>query len=313
MKKRKIGVIGVGMVGMSYVYSIVNKGFVDEIFLIDINNNKAKGEAMDISHSVPFLPKDIEVYAGDYSLCSDADLIVITAGCPQTNDETRLDLLEKNTKVIKDIVLNITKSKFNGIILVASNPVDILTKVAYETSNLPVNQVFGSGTTLDTARIKYELAKYFNINTSHIHAYIIGEHGDSELPVWSKSYVGVKSLKEIVTENADYSMADLDEIFNNVKKSAYEIIECKGSTYYAIGQALTRITKAIFEDEDAILTVSTNLDGEYGHKDVFIGVPAIVNKSGIRKVQNLNLAEHEQEMFDKSVQILKEAYSGIEK
>ncbi len=299
------------MVGMSYAYAMLHNSFIDELVLIDKDKEKARGESVDISHAIPFTGKNIDVYCGEYSDCVDANLIVITAGSIQGKEDTRLDLAENNSAIVKDVVKNIMNSGFNGIILVATNPVDIMTKVAYETSGLSKNKVIGSGTVLDTARLKCEMSKYFNINTRHIHSYIIGEHGDSELAVWSKSYIGMNSVYEVLKNEPKYSMNELYNIYDRVKKSAYEIIKDKGATYYGIGAALTRISRAIFEDENSILTITTMLDGEYGYKNVFIGVPAIVNSSGAKKVQRLDLSECEKEKLKSSVTTITDVYNSL--
>lgn len=311
MKKRKVVIVGTGMVGMSYAYAMLHNSFIDELVLIDKDKEKARGESVDISHAIPFTGKNIDVYCGEYSDCVDANLIVITAGSIQGKEDTRLDLAENNSAIVKDVVKNIMNSGFNGIILVATNPVDIMTKVAYETSGLSKNKVIGSGTVLDTARLKCEMSKYFNINTRHIHSYIIGEHGDSELAVWSKSYIGMNSVYEVLKNEPKYSMNELYNIYDRVKKSAYEIIKDKGATYYGIGAALTRISRAIFEDENSILTITTMLDGEYGYKNVFIGVPAIVNSSGAKKVQRLDLSECEKEKLKSSVTTVTDVYNSL--
>jgi len=307
----RVVLIGTGAVGCSYAYSLINQGVTEELVLIDVNQKRAEGEAMDLNHGMPFAPAPTKVWAGNYADCGDADLIVITAGLPQKPGETRLDLLAKNTAIFKTIVKEITASGFNGIYLIATNPVDILTYVVWKESGLPKERVIGSGTTLDSARFRYMLGDYFNVDTRNIHAAIIGEHGDTELPVWSSTTIGLENVETLLKKNEKYTQQDLDDIFVNVRDAAYHIIERKGATYYGIGMSLVRITKAILGNENSILPVSAYLDGEYGEKDVYIGVPAIINRQGIREVIELNLNEKEKEQFKHSVTVLKETMSSV--
>lgn len=309
MKQQNINrvvLIGTGAVGCSYAYSLINQGITEELVLIDVNKERAEGEAMDLNHGIPFAPAPTKVWAGDYSDCGEADLIVITAGLPQKPGETRLDLVTKNTTIFKSIVKEITASGFDGIYLIATNPVDILTYVVWKESGLPKERVIGSGTTLDSARFRYMLGEYFDVDTRNIHAAIIGEHGDTELPVWSSTTIGLESIETKLSKNDKYSQKDLDELFINVRDAAYHIIERKGATYYGIGMSLVRITKAILGNENSILPVSAYLDGEYGHKDIYIGVPAIINRQGIREVLELELNEKETEQFNHSVEVLQQ-------
>jgi len=307
----RVVLIGTGAVGCSYAYSLINQGVTEELVLIDVNQKRAEGEAMDLNHGMPFAPAPTKVWAGNYADCGDADLIVITAGLPQKPGETRLDLLAKNTAIFKTIVKEISESGFNGIYLIATNPVDILTYVVWKESGLPKERVIGSGTTLDSARFRYMLGDYFNVDTRNIHAAIIGEHGDTELPVWSSTTIGLENVETLLKKNEKYTQQDLDDIFVNVRDAAYHIIERKGATYYGIGMSLVRITKAILGNENSILPVSAYLDGEYGEKDVYIGVPAIINRQGIREVIELNLNEKEKEQFKHSVTVLKETMSSV--
>ena len=314
MKKQNINrvvLIGTGAVGCSYAYSLINQGVTEELVLIDVNQKRAEGEAMDLNHGMPFAPAPTKVWAGSYSDCGEADLIVITAGLPQKPGETRLDLLAKNTAIFKDIVKEITASGFNGIYLIATNPVDILSYVVWKESGLPKEKVIGSGTTLDSARFRYMLGEYFDIDTRNVHAAIIGEHGDTELPVWSSTTIGLESIDTMLSKNKKYTQEDLDEIFVNVRDAAYHIIERKGATYYGIGMSLVRITKAILGNENSILPVSAYLDEQYGHKDVYIGVPAIINRQGIREVVELKLNDKEREQFNHSVIVLKETMESV--
>jgi len=281
---RKVVIVGAGFVGMSYAYVLLNQGVSDELVLIDIDHYKAEGEAMDLNHGLAFAPKDMKIYAGDYDSCKDANLVVITAGAAQKEGETRLDLLKKNSVIIKNIVEKVMGSGFDGILLITTNPVDIMTYVAFRQSGLSSRQVFGSGTSLDSARLRYLLSNYLNIHSKNIHAYIVGEHGDSEFPLWSNANVGVKPLLDVINEHNDYKLEDLDEIYVDVRDAAYKIIKRKKSTYYGIGMALSHITKAIFDDSNSIIPVSVYVENYYNVNQLYIGMPAIINRSGIREV-----------------------------
>lgn len=294
MSKSKVVIVGTGMVGMSYAYSLLNQGAVEELVLIDINTKRAEGEAMDLNHGLSFAPRKMKIYQGDYSDCSDADIIVISAGVSQKEGETRIDLLNRNAKIIDSVVKKIVSSGFNGIILMATNPVDILSYVAWKSSGFPRNKVFGSGTSLDTSRLRYEIASRININVKNVHSYILGEHGDTEFACWSNSYVGAKPLKEVIETMEGISFEDLDEIYNNVKNAAYEIIDRKNSTYYGIGMTLVSITKAILNNENSIIPVSVYNDGVYDiEPDLYIGLPCVINREGIRSIIKLNLDDDE--------------------
>lgn len=309
-KINRVVLVGTGAVGCSYAYSMLNHGVAEELVLVDVNEAKAEGEAMDLNHGMPFAPAPTKIWKGSYADCKDADLVVITAGLPQKPGETRLDLVEKNTKIFKQIVRGIMDNGFDGIFLIATNPVDILTYVTWKESGLPKERVIGSGTTLDTARLRYMLSDYFDVDARNVHAYIIGEHGDTELPVWSHASVGVQKLAKVL-QDQKYKQEDLDAIFVNVRDAAYHIIERKGATFYGIGMALMRITKAILNNENCILTVSAYLNGEYGQSDIYVGVPAIINRSGVREVMELEMDAAEQAKFDHSVKVLKETMSPV--
>ncbi len=301
---RKVVLVGTGFVGMSYAYALLNQGGCDELVLIDINKEKAEGEAMDLNHGLAFAPRDMKIYAGDYDSCQDADIVVVTAGAAQKEDETRLDLLNKNSKIIKSIVESVMKQNFDGILLITTNPVDIMTYVAYKTSNLEIRQVFGSGTSLDSARLRYLLSNYLNIHSKNIHAYIIGEHGDSEFPLWSNAYVSIKPLLDVINEHEKFKYEDLEKIYVDVRDAAYKIIERKNSTYYGIGMALCHITKAIFNDSNMIIPVSSYVEKYYDVDKLYIGMPAIINRQGIREVVKINMNTEAQEKFKKSATIL---------
>jgi L-lactate dehydrogenase len=307
----RVVLIGTGFVGSSYAFALLNQGITEELVLIDLNKEKAAGDAMDLNHGLPFAPSRTKIWYGDYKDCGIADLVVITAGANQKPGETRLDLVEKNTKIFKGIVGEIMDSGFDGIFLVATNPVDILTYAVWKFSGLPKERVIGSGTILDTARFRYLLGEYFDVDTRNVHAYIIGEHGDTELPVWSHADIAGTTIAEWTKNKQDYKQDDLDEIFINVRDAAYQIIEKKGATYYGIAMGLVRLTKAILRNENSVLTVSAYLDGEYGQSDIFIGVPAVVNRRGVREVVELDLNEEENEKFSNSVQVLKTTMAPV--
>ncbi len=306
MKKGKVVLVGTGFVGMSMAYAMLNRGGVNELILIDIDKDKTIGEEMDLSHGLPFAPQKMVIKAGDYDECKDAEVVVITAGIAQKPGQTRLELTETNTKIMKSITKSIMASGFNGVIVVASNPVDIMTYVVAKVSGLPKNKVIGSGTVLDTARLRYIMAEYLNVSSKNIHAYVMGEHGDSSFVPWNHAYVGCKKISDVMKDN-NHPMDDLEQIHKDVVNAAYEIINKKKATYYGIGVALSRLVKAILEDEHGILTVSAYLkDGEYGQDDIYIGVPAIICSDGIREVVNLDLTDEEQAKLDESCKIIKE-------
>ena len=295
--KRKVVLVGTGFVGMSMAYSLLNQGGINELVLIDVLKEKAVGEAMDLSHGIPCAPSRIDIKAGDYDECKDADIVVITAGLAQKPGQTRLDLAKTNAKIMKDITKSVVESGFNGIFVIASNPVDLMTYVARKVSGFPANKVIGSGTVLDTARLRYLLGEHLQVSSKNIHAYIMGEHGDSSFVPWSYSYVGCKSLNKIIEERNENKEV-LEKIYNDVQQAAYEIIERKKATYYGIGLGLTKIIKAILNNENEILTVSTYLNGEYDEEGLFIGVPSIVNNKGVKEILELKL-EGEQKIINK--------------
>ena len=307
MKKGKIVLVGTGFVGMSMAYSMLNRGGIDELVLVDVNKEKAIGEEMDLSHGLPYAPQKMVIKAGDYSDCKDAQIVVITAGAAQKNaDETRLDLAQTNAKIMKEITEKIMASGFDGIIIIATNPVDLMTYVVAKVSGLPKNRVLGSGTVLDTARLRYLLADYFEISSKNIHAYIMGEHGDSSFVPWEHAYIGCKKVLNIMEKNK-HPIADLERIHKEVVDAGYKIIEKKHSTYYGIGMALNRIVRAILDNENSILTVSTYLEnGAYGQDDIYIGVPAVINSNGVREILELDLNKEEQEKLNNSCNILRQ-------
>ena len=307
----KVVLIGTGFVGMSFAYSALNKGSFETLVLIDVNHEKAVGEAMDLNHGLVFAPRKMHIYAGDYQDCKDADIVVITAGVNQKPGETRLDLLKRNAEIMKAIVKQVMSSGFNGIFLVATNPVDILTYVVYEASGLPKTKVIGSGTSLDTARLRYEVAKRIHIDVRNVHAYILGEHGDSEFVCWSNANVGSKPIMDVIETIDKIKFEDLQVIADDVRNAAYEIISRKQATYYGIGMALNRIVMAILNNDHAILPLSVLNEDEYDCDKVYIGLPAVVNRDGIDHIVKLKLSDEEKVLLKKSSQILKDAHQHL--
>ncbi|MGA0351369.1 MAG: L-lactate dehydrogenase [Acholeplasmataceae bacterium] len=304
----KVVLVGTGFVGMSFAYAALNRGSFETLVLIDVNKDKAEGEAMDLNHGLAFAPRKMSIYAGDYKDCADADIVVITAGVNQKPGETRLDLLKRNSAIMKSVVSQVMTSGFHGIFLVATNPVDILTYVVYEASGLPKEKVIGSGTSLDTARLRYEIAKRIHIDTRNVHAYILGEHGDSEFVCWSNATVGAKPIKDVIETMDSFKFEDLKHIANDVAGAAYEIINRKQATYYGIGMALNRIIVSILNNENSILPLSVYNEGEYDCDRVYIGLPAVVNKHGIDHIVKLKLNDEEKEKLKRSAKILKDAH-----
>ncbi len=307
----KVVLIGTGFVGMSFAYSALNKGSFETLVLIDVNHEKAVGEAMDLNHGLVFAPRKMNIYAGDYQDCKDADIVVITAGVNQKPGETRLDLLKRNAEIMKSVVKQVMASGFNGIFLVATNPVDILTYVVYEASGLPKTKVIGSGTSLDTARLRYEVAKRIHIDVRNVHAYILGEHGDSEFVCWSNANVGSKPIMDVIETIDKIKFEDLQVIADDVRNAAYEIISRKQATYYGIGMALNRIVMAILNNDHAILPLSVLNEDEYDCDKVYIGLPAVVSREGIDHIVKLKLSDEEKVLLKKSSQILKDAHQHL--
>lgn len=313
---QKIILIGDGAVGSSYAFALVTQNIGRELGIIDMNVAKTEGDAIDLSDALAFTsPKHI--YAATYADCKDADLIVLTAGAAQKPGETRLDLISKNLKIFKSIIDQVMATGFDGIFLVATNPVDILTYATWKFSGLPASRVIGSGTSLDSARFRQEIARKVNVDARNVHAYILGEHGDTEFPVWSHANIGGLQLYEWIKQNDETVDEDeLLEVFYSVRDAAYHIIEKKGATFYGIAVSLARITKAIFNDENAILPLSVYLDGEYGQHDVFIGVPAVINRDGIRKAIEIPLTDVEkgnlQHSADTLRKVIKDSFAELD-
>lgn len=298
----RVVLIGCGNVGMSYAYALLNqKTHVRELILIDLDEKRIEGEAMDLNHCLAFAPSKIDIRVGDYSDCKEANIVVIAAGANQAPGETRMDLINKNSKIFKSIVKNVMDNGFDGVFLVATNPLDIMTYLTWKYSGLPSNRVLGSGTSLDTARLKYLLGDKLDINPKNIHAYVIGEHGDSEFVPWSNAEVGLQNIRCFLNED------ELEEIYLNVKNAAYEIINRKGATYYGIGTCLVKITNAILGNENSIITVSAYDEVN----DIYIGIPSVVNKDGIKQRIYVYLTDDETRKLQHSVDVIKDAINSL--
>lgn len=308
----KVVIIGAGLVGTSVAYTIMMNHIASEIVLIDVNKDKAFGEALDMNHGMAFF-KQVNVHAGDYSDCRDASIIIITAGVGRKPGQTRNDLARTNVAIAKDITKNIMQYAVNPIILVISNPVDIITYCVQKESGLPAGRVIGSGTTLDTGRLRYLLSKHCGVDVRNVHAYIIGEHGDSEVPVWSRANIAGKPFAEFC-EDCDKKCHAINRelIFKQTKDSGAEIIEKKGATYYGVSMAASRIVAAIMDNEDAVLTVSSSLSGEYGLKNVALSLPCVINTNGIDRVIALHPDDEEVMKLNASAEALKSVLSQLQ-
>jgi len=304
----KVAMIGCGFVGSASCFALMQSGLFREMVLIDTNKDKAEGEALDISHGLPFA-KPMDIYAGDYSDISDAAIVIVSAGAAQKPGETRLDLVKKNVGIFKSIMPNIKNSGFEGILLIVANPVDILTAVARELTGFPESRVFGSGTVLDTARLKYLLGEHLGVDSRTVHAFIIGEHGDSEIVAWSSANVSGVPLHDFCEMRGHFKHEEsMIAIAESVKNSAYEIIQKKQATYYGIAMTIRRICEAIIRDEESILPVSVALHGDFGLDGVTLSMPAIVGRSGIETLVPIKLSADEQAKLAASAETLKKVY-----
>lgn len=309
---KKVAIIGCGFVGASSAFSLMQSGLFSSMVLIDVNKDKAEGEAMDLSHGVPF-SKHMKVYAGDYDDIVDCSIIIITAGVNQKPNETRLDLIKRNTVIFKSIINEIKKRNCEGILLVVSNPVDILTYVTLKLSGFPPHRVIGSGTVLDTARLKYLLGEHLNVDSRGIHAFIIGEHGDSELAVWSSANVsGINLIDFCKLRGCHDHMETMNRFYKEVRDSAYEIIKRKEATYYGIAMALRRICEAIIRDEHSILPISSYICGHYGLDDIYMGVPTIVGSTGAERILDIPLDDNEENNLLSSAKAIREIIDKLE-
>lgn len=309
---QKVAVIGCGFVGATSAFSLIQTGLFSEMVLIDANAKKAEGEAMDLSHGSAYLTP-MNIYAGTYDDIVDAGIIVITAGANQKPDETRLDLVKKNVQIFKSIIPEIKKRNCEGILLIVSNPVDILTEVALKLSGFPSNRVIGSGTVLDTARLKYVLGKHLQVDPRDIHAYIIGEHGDSELVVWSGAQVAGIHINHFCELRGHFNHEEaMERLAQEVRDSAYEIIERKGATYYGVAVAVKRIATAIVKDEHAVLPVSSLMQGEFGLDDLCLSIPTVIGQNGVEKVVDIYLNNDENDKLQSSARALKEVLDDLD-
>lgn len=298
----KIVIVGCGNVGMSYAYTLINQRTkVTDLILIDINQDKTRGEAMDLNHGLAFAPSKIKIRVGDYNDCADAQIVCLCAGANQAPGESRLDLVQKNYDIFKGIVQSVVNSGFKGLFLIATNPVDIMTYFTFKISGFPSSKVIGTGTTLDTARLRFLISERLKINSKNIHGYILGEHGDSEFPSWSNSSVGAVEIPRFL------SRGELDIMTDKVRSAAQEIIKAKGATYYGIGMVLARLTNAILDDENSIFTVSSYNQ----NSDIYIGYPTIIGKSGVVGYVPLTLNDEEKKAFDNSARIIKETIGKV--
>ena len=309
---QKAVMVGCGFVGSASVFALMQSGLFSEIALIDANREKAEGEAMDISHGIPFA-KEMKIYAGNYDDVKDAGIVIVTAGANQQPGETRLDLVAKNVGIFKKIIPEIANHGFEGILLIVANPVDILTKVAIQLSGFPENRVIGSGTVLDTARLKYRLSEHLGVDTKSIHAFIIGEHGDSEIAVFSSANVSGVPLSQFCELRGHFEHEESENrIAENVKNSAYDIIQRKRATYFGVAMAVKRICEVIVRNEKAILPVSTAMHGEYGIEDVVLSMPCVVGSNGIEVQVPVVLNDEEKAKLQESARILKETISTLD-
>ncbi len=308
---RKVVVIGAGSVGTTYIYALLQTGLASEIALIDLDARRVEGEIMDLSHGLPFIPP-VSVKVGTYDDCADAHLIVVTAGAKQTPGQSRIELIQKNAEIVRSICEQIRGSGSTAVVLMVTNPVDTLTQIAQRHLELPRGHVIGSGTVLDSARFKYMLSRHCGIDARNVHAYILGEHGDSEVPAWSMTHIAGIPIREYceICKVCDYPRHH-EQIAREVRDSAYHIIDYKGSTFYGIGLSLLRISGAILRDEHSVLTVSTLLEGEYGLKDICLSVPCIVAENGVERIVAARLPPAEQEGLERSAEILRGVLQSV--
>lgn len=305
VNNRKVAIIGCGFVGSASAFCLMQSKLFSEMVLLDADRSKAEGEALDIAHGIPFAGQ-MKIYAGDYDDITDAAIIIVTAGANQKEDETRLDLVHKNVEIFKNIIPEIAKRNYQGILLIVSNPVDILTYTALKLSGMQKNRVIGSGTVLDTARLKYKLGEHLGVDSRSVHAFIVGEHGDSEIAVWSSANVSGIPLNKFCEMRGYYNHEDaMEEIAESVKNSAYEIILKKRATYYGIAMSVKRICEAVIRDEKSILPISSMIHGMYGIEDIALSMPTIVGKDGMEIQVPISLDEIEQRRLKESAETLK--------
>ncbi len=307
----RIAVVGLGNVGASFAFTLLMSGLAAEIVLIDNNRGKAEGEAMDLNHAVPFA-KPTRIWAGDYADCAGAIVTVVCAGANQKPGETRLDLLHKNASIFAQIIPQVVRANPNGLLLIATNPVDVLTYVSWKLSGLAPERVIGSGTILDTARFRYLLSQHFGVDARSVHGFIVGEHGDSEVPLWSMSNIaGMRLADYCRAHQVRFDDSDREEIFRQTRDAAYQIIERKGATYYAVAAGLMRIVEAILRDQRTVLSVSSLVRGQVGIEDVCLSLPSVVTRGGIERILNLELAGDEEQQLKRSANLLKKSIAQL--
>lgn len=305
--KRKVAIVGCGLVGSTTAFSLTTQGVCDEVMLIDIDKERAYGEMLDLKDSIEYLNRNVKVYTGSYEECGDMDIIVITAGAPPKEGQSRLDTLELSAKICKSIVDPIMKSGFDGIFIVISNPVDIIAHYVYKLSGLPKNQVIGTGTAIDSARLQDYIAQLVKVDPRSVHAYSMGEHGDSQMVPWSTVTVGGKPFYDVIADNKEMvGEVDLDDLVHKTSQKGWEILKRKGTTYYGIATACVGVIKAILNDENRIIPVSTLLEGEYGERDVYAGVPVVLNRNGAYDVLEIHMTPGELARFKESVGVIRE-------
>lgn len=310
MDIQKCAIIGCGFVGSSIAFALMESGLFSTMVLMDINREKAEGEVMDLSHGLPFA-SPTHIYAGDYEDLKDCFLIIITAGAGQKEGETRMTLVDRNVAIYRDMIPKIAAVNKEAILLVVSNPVDILTYVAWKLSGFPPERVIGSGTVLDTARLKHLLGRYLNVDSRSVHAFIIGEHGDSELAVWSSANVSGVDLSDFCDICGTCQGDALNQLYLEVRDSAYRVIEKKGATYYGIAMAVRRIAQALVRDEHSVLTITSYVNGHYGVDDLYLGIPSVVGSGGAERVLDIALSEEEHDNLMHSVQTLQKVLRDI--
>ncbi len=309
---RKVGLIGTGLVGSSFAYALMIRGIASELVLVDVNSEKAVGEMMDFNHGLSFV-RPMKITSGRYGDLAGANVVVISAGVSQKPGESRLDLLARNAKIFRSIIPEVVRNNPGGIILVATNPVDILTYISLKESGLAASRVIGSGTILDTSRFRFLLGQYFSVDARSVHAYIVGEHGDSEIPLWSLANIGGVRLQEFAPlQGRIYDLADLNRIFVEVRDAAYEIIRRKGSTYYAIGLGLLSIVEAVLGDHRTVLSVSSLMQGQYSVRDICLSLPCVVGENGIEEILTLNMSPEEERGFQASAAKLHATLAELE-
>ncbi|MDS0528540.1 L-lactate dehydrogenase [Clostridium sp. SHJSY1] len=311
-KSKKVAIVGTGLVGSSTAFSLITQGVCDDILMIDINEEKAKGEVMDLNHCIEYLNKNTRVTTGSYAECADADIVVITAGAPPIKGQSRLDTLELSAKIVKSIVDPIMESGFNGHFVVVSNPVDSIAYYVKKLSGLPKSNVIGTGTSLDSARLKNFIGELLNVDPRSVQAYSMGEHGDSQMVPWSHVYIGGKSFNKVIEDNKDrFGNVDLDKLVLETARAGWEVYNRKGTTYYGIATAIVAIIKAVLYNENKIIPVSAYLDGEYGQSGIYAGVPAVLNSNGIKEIVEIDLSDDEMKKFEKSCHVIRECVEKL--